>query len=94
MVSDRVHVITILGSAVLLAVVLIEGVFTLDLAQAAVNGHQVTSSCREPSRLRIREHYRPKLFDHTRGNRTPCKQVLSYETLQVHRTPSKKVTIY
>jgi len=35
--------LTILGSAVLLAVVLIEGVFTLDLAQAAVNGHQVTS---------------------------------------------------
>jgi hypothetical protein len=35
--------LTSLGSAVLLAVVLIEGVFTLDLAQAAVNGHQVTS---------------------------------------------------
>jgi hypothetical protein len=35
--------LTILGSAVLLSVVLIEGVFTLDLAQAAVNGHQVTS---------------------------------------------------
>jgi hypothetical protein len=35
--------LTIVGSAVLLAVVLIEGVFTLDLAQAAVNGHQVTS---------------------------------------------------
>ncbi len=35
--------LTILGSAVLLAVVLIEGVFTIDLAQAAVNGHQVTS---------------------------------------------------
>jgi hypothetical protein len=28
---------------VLLAVVLIEGVFTIDLAQAAANGHQVTS---------------------------------------------------
>jgi hypothetical protein len=35
--------LTSLGSAVLLAVVLIEGVFTLDLAQAAVNGHLVTS---------------------------------------------------
>ncbi len=35
--------LTILGSAVLLAVVLIEGVFTLDLAQAAVNGHLATS---------------------------------------------------
>jgi hypothetical protein len=35
--------LTSLGSAVLLAVVLIEGVFTLDLAQAALNGHQVTS---------------------------------------------------
>lgn len=35
--------LTILGSAVLLAVVLIEGVFTLDLAQAAANGHLVTS---------------------------------------------------
>ena len=36
-------VLTALGSAVLLAVVLIEGVFTIDLAQAAANGHQVTS---------------------------------------------------
>jgi hypothetical protein len=35
--------LTILGSAVLLAVVLLEGVFTMDLAQAAVNGHQATS---------------------------------------------------
>ena len=35
--------LTLLGSAVLLAVVLIEGVFTIDLTQAAVNGHQVTS---------------------------------------------------
>lgn len=35
--------LTIVGSAVLLAVVLIEGVFTLDLAQAAANGHLVTS---------------------------------------------------
>ena len=35
--------LTIVGSAVLLAVVLIEGVFTLDLAQAAANGHQITS---------------------------------------------------
>jgi hypothetical protein len=32
-----------LGSTVLLAVVLIEGVFTLDLPQAVVNGHLVTS---------------------------------------------------
>ena len=35
--------LTSLGSAVLLAVVLIEGVFTIDLAQAAVNGHQIAS---------------------------------------------------
>ena len=35
--------LTIVGSAVLLAVVLIEGVFTIDLAQAAANGHLVTS---------------------------------------------------
>lgn len=35
--------LVMLGSAVLLAVVLIEGVFTIDLAQAAVNGHQATS---------------------------------------------------
>src|SRR5258708_38213732 len=35
--------LTILGAAVLLAVVLIEGVFTIDLAQAAVNGHQIAS---------------------------------------------------
>lgn len=35
--------LTMLGSAVLLAVVLIEGVFTMDLAQAAANGHQATS---------------------------------------------------
>ncbi len=35
--------LTILGSAVLLTVVLMEGVFTIDLAQAAANGHQVTS---------------------------------------------------
>lgn len=36
-------ILTIVGSAVLLAIVLIEGVFTIDLAQAAANGHQVTS---------------------------------------------------
>jgi hypothetical protein len=36
-------VLALLGSAVLLAVVLIEGVFTIDLAQAAANGHQVTA---------------------------------------------------
>jgi hypothetical protein len=41
--SRLAGMLTILGSAVLLAVVLIEGVFTIDLAQAAVNGHQVTS---------------------------------------------------
>ena len=35
--------LTIVGSAVLLAVVLVEGVFTIDLAQAAVNGHSTTS---------------------------------------------------
>ena len=35
--------LTIVGSAVLLAVVLIEGVFTIDLAQAAVSGHPTTS---------------------------------------------------
>jgi hypothetical protein len=35
--------LTLLGSAVLLAVVLIEGAFTIDLAQAAANGHQATS---------------------------------------------------
>ncbi len=36
-------VLTLLGSAVLLAVVLIEGVFTIDLAQAAADGHQQAS---------------------------------------------------
>ncbi len=35
--------LTIVGSAVLLAVVLVEGVFTIDLAQAAVVGHSMTS---------------------------------------------------
>jgi hypothetical protein len=35
--------LTLLGSAVLLAVVLIEGVFTIDLAQAAADGHQATA---------------------------------------------------
>ena len=35
--------LAIVGSAVLLSVVLIEGVFTIDLAQAAANGHQLTS---------------------------------------------------
>jgi hypothetical protein len=35
--------LTILGSAVLLAVVLSEGVFTMDLAQAAANGHAQTA---------------------------------------------------
>jgi len=35
--------LAILGSAVLLAVVLIEGVFTIGLAQAAVNGHPAAS---------------------------------------------------
>jgi hypothetical protein len=35
--------LTIVGSAVLLSVVLAEGVFTIDLAQAAVSGHPLTS---------------------------------------------------
>jgi hypothetical protein len=35
--------LTIVGSSVLLAVVLVEGVFTIDLAQAAVSGHATTS---------------------------------------------------
>jgi hypothetical protein len=36
-------VLTLLGCAVLLGVVLIEGAFTIDLAQAAVDGHPATS---------------------------------------------------
>jgi hypothetical protein len=36
-------VLTLLGSAVLLAVVLLEGVFTIDLAQAAADGHLATA---------------------------------------------------
>ena len=36
-------VLALMGSAVLLGVVLIEGAFTIDLAQAAVDGHQATS---------------------------------------------------
>jgi hypothetical protein len=36
-------VLTLLGSAVLLAVVLLEGVFTIDLAQAATDGHPATA---------------------------------------------------
>jgi hypothetical protein len=36
-------VLTLLGAAVLLAVVLLEGAFTIDLAQAAADGHQATS---------------------------------------------------
>ncbi len=36
-------ILTIVGSAVLIAVVLVEGVFTIDLAQAAVVGHSMTS---------------------------------------------------
>ncbi|GLV55452.1 hypothetical protein KDH_22960 [Dictyobacter sp. S3.2.2.5] len=35
--------LTIVGSTVLLAVVLLEGVFTMDMAQAAVDGHQMAS---------------------------------------------------
>jgi hypothetical protein len=35
--------LTLLGSAVLLGVVLIEGAFTMDLAQAAADGHQAAS---------------------------------------------------
>lgn len=41
--SRLAGVLTLLGSAVLLGVVLIEGVFTIDLAQAAADGHQATS---------------------------------------------------
>ena len=41
--SRLAGMLTLLGSAVLLAVVLIEGVFTIDLAQAAADGHQATS---------------------------------------------------
>ncbi len=41
--SKLAGVLTLLGSAVLLGVVLIEGVFTIDLAQAAADGHQATS---------------------------------------------------
>jgi hypothetical protein len=36
-------VLTLLGSAVLLAVVLVEGVFTIDLAQAGTDGHPATA---------------------------------------------------
>lgn len=36
-------VLTLLGCAVLLGVVLLEGAFTIDLAQAAVDGHPATS---------------------------------------------------
>lgn len=35
--------LTLLGSAVLLAIVLVEGAFTIDLAQAAANGHLETA---------------------------------------------------
>jgi hypothetical protein len=42
-VTRLAGLLTLLGSATLLAVVLIEGVFTLDLAQAAANGRTVTS---------------------------------------------------
>jgi hypothetical protein len=42
-VSRLSGVLTLLGSAVLLGVVLIEGAFTIDLAQAAVDGHPAAS---------------------------------------------------
>lgn len=42
-VASLAGLLTIIGSAVLLAVVLVEGVFTIDLAQAAVSGHPTTS---------------------------------------------------
>jgi hypothetical protein len=42
-VASLAGLLTIVGSAVLLAVVLLEGVFTINLAQAAVNGHSSTS---------------------------------------------------
>nr|MBA2678938.1 hypothetical protein [Ktedonobacteraceae bacterium] len=35
--------LTIVGSAVLLAVVLVEGVLSIDLSQAAISGHPTTS---------------------------------------------------
>jgi len=35
--------LTVVGATVLLAVVLVEGVFTMDLAQAAVDGHQMAA---------------------------------------------------
>ncbi len=41
--SKLAGMLTLLGSAVLLGVVLIEGVFTIDLAQAAADGHQAAS---------------------------------------------------
>lgn len=42
-VTSLAGLLTITGCAVLLAVVLVEGVFTIDLAQAAVSGHPTTS---------------------------------------------------
>jgi hypothetical protein len=42
-VASLAGLLTIVGSAVLLAIVLVEGVFTIKLAQAAVNGHPSTS---------------------------------------------------
>ncbi|MEO8972676.1 MAG: hypothetical protein ABI406_13885 [Ktedonobacteraceae bacterium] len=42
-IASLAGLLTIVGSAVLLAVVLVEGVFTIDLAQAAVSGHPTTS---------------------------------------------------
>lgn len=42
-VTSLAGLLTIVGSAVLLAVVLVEGVLTIDLSQAAVSGHPTSS---------------------------------------------------
>ena len=42
-IGSLAGLLVVVGSAVLLAVVLVEGVFTIDLAQAAVSGHPTTS---------------------------------------------------
>lgn len=41
--THQAGLLTILGATVLLSLVLVEGVFTVDLAQAAVDGHQIAS---------------------------------------------------
>jgi hypothetical protein len=42
-VASLAGLLTIVGSAVLLAVVLVEGVLTIDLSQAAISGHPTTA---------------------------------------------------